>query len=281
VAFSRDPSTGEKLLYLDFLWNAQGEDVVSGRCPVHASAALQQAMPPLYSELVRTARQLEQLFGDVQDFEFTVQERRLYLLQTRDAKRTPWAALRIACDLVDEGLIDRDEAVQRLAGYDLQAIQSVRLAAPPGTRPLCSGTPASPGVAVGEIALTSSTAVAMAAAGRTPILVRTDVSPDDIAGLAVSAGVLTSLGGRTSHAAVVARQLNKVCVVGCQALLIDEDRHACRLGERWFHEGDFLSMDGLSGGVYPEKLPVVVEKPSAYLRQIEDWMTSRSEPARV
>ena len=281
VAFTRDPSSGEKLLYLDFLWNAQGEDVVSGRCPVHDSAALQQAMPALYRDLLRTATQLEQLFGDVQDFEFTVQEGRLYLLQSRDAKRTPWAALRTTCDLVREGLIDRERALQRLAGYDLAAIQSVRLAAAPELRPLCRGTPAGPGVAVGEIALSPESAVAMAAAGRTPILVRTDVSPDDISGLAVSGGVLTTLGGRTSHAAVVARQLNKVCVVGCQELLIDDGHQACRLGDRWFREGDFVSLDGHSGCVYPEKLPVVVEKPDEYLRQVESWSTTHSEPAVV
>ncbi|MGE5194114.1 MAG: pyruvate, phosphate dikinase [Deltaproteobacteria bacterium] len=279
VAFTRDPSTGEKLLYLDFLWNAQGEDVVSGRCPVHSSAALQQAMPPLYRELLRTSRQLEQLFGDVQDFEFTVQEGRLYLLQSRDAKRTPWAALRIACDLVGEGLIDPEQALHRLAGYDLQTIQSVRLASGAELVPLCRGTPASPGAAVGEIALNPAAAVAAASAGRTPILVRSDISPDDIAGLAVSAGVLTSLGGRTSHAAVVARQLNKVCIVGCQELLIDANRRGCRLGEQWFHEGDFVSLDGSSGCVYPGKLEVVMEKPNDCLRQVESWKGAHSEGA--
>ncbi len=271
VAFTRDPSTGQKELYLDFLWNAQGEDVVSGRCPVHDPAALQRTMPALYGELLRTARQLEQLFGDVQDFEFTVQEGRLYLLQARDAKRTPWAALRIACDLVREGLIDSQQALDRLAAYDLQTIQSVRLAQGAELVALCRGTPASPGAAVGEIVLTPSAAVAMASAGGTPILVRTDVSPDDIAGLAVSAGLLTSLGGRTSHAAVVARQLNKVCIVGCQQVVIDENRRGCRLGERWLHEGDFISLDGTSGCVYPGKLDVVVEKPTDCLRQVAGW----------
>jgi pyruvate,orthophosphate dikinase len=235
-------------------------------------------MPALYAELLRTARQLEQLFGDVQDFEFTVQERRLYLLQTRDAKRTPWAALRIACDLVREGLIDPQQALQRLAGYDLQTIQSVRLASGADVVPLCRGTPASPGAAVGEIVLTPSAAIDMASADRTPILVRTEISPDDIAGLAASAGVLTSLGGRTSHAAVVARLLNKVCIVGCQELLIDENRRGCRLGECRLREGDFVSLDGSSGCVYPGKLEVVAEKPNDYLRQVESWKAARPEP---
>jgi pyruvate, orthophosphate dikinase len=188
VAFTRDPATGENTLYLDFLWSAQGEDVVSGRYPVQDSGGLQGAMPELHRELRRTGRQLERLFRDVQDFEFTVQEGRLYLLQSRDAKRTPWAALRIACDLVKEGLIDEAAALERLGRYDLDSIQSVRLVPKGDCQPLCTGTPASPGVAVGEIALDPESAVAMASAGRTPVLVREDISPADIAGLAVAAG---------------------------------------------------------------------------------------------
>jgi pyruvate,orthophosphate dikinase len=274
VAFTRDPSTGEKRLYLDFLRNAQGEDVVSGRSAVQDPAALQQTMPALYTELLRMARQLEELFGDVQDFEFTVQEGRLYLLQARSAKRTPLAALKIACDLVREGVIEPQQALERLSGYDLERIQSVRLDAPPEAHPLCRGTPASPGAAVGEIALTPSAAAAMASAGRTPILVRTEISPDDIAGLAASAGVLTALGGRTSHAAVVARQLNKVCIVGCRELVIDQKR-GCRLGEQWFRDGEFISLDGQSGCVYPGKLEVVVERPAGYLQEFESWDASR------
>jgi pyruvate,orthophosphate dikinase len=183
VAFTRDPASGENRLYLDFLWNAQGEDVVSGRYPVQDSGALQNVMPELYRELRRTSKQLESLFRDAQDFEFTVEDGRFYLLQSRDAKRTPWAALRIACDLVKEGLIDEATALERVGQYDLDSIQLVRLASTVDSARLCSGTPASPGVAVGEIALDSGSAMAMASTGHTPVMVREDISPDDIAGL--------------------------------------------------------------------------------------------------
>jgi pyruvate,orthophosphate dikinase len=250
VAFTRDPATGENALYLDFLWNAQGEDVVSGRYPAQDPAGLQEAMPELFHELCRTGKQLEMLFRDAQDIEFTVQEGRLFLLQSRDAKRTPWAALRTTCDLVKEGLIDEATALKRLDPFDLDSIQSLRPVPKGDCRPLCSGTPAGPGVAVGEIALDSESAVAMAAAGRTPILVREDIAPADFAGLSASAGILTGRGGRTSHAAVVARQLNKVCIVGCRQLAIPASSRGCRLDDRWFSEGDCLSLDGHSGTVY-------------------------------
>jgi pyruvate,orthophosphate dikinase len=271
VAFTRDPATGENTLYLDFLWNAQGEDVVSGRYPAQDSGNLQGTSPELYHELRQTGRKLELLFRDVQDFEFAVEEGRLHLLQSRDAKRTPWAALRIACDLVKEGLIDEATALDRLAQYDLDLIHLVRLVPKGDCWPLCTGTPASPGVAVGEIALSPESAVAMASAGRTSVLVREDISPADIAGLAAAAGVLTSRGGRTSHAAVVARQLNKVCIVGCRQLTVPVGSRGCRLGNRWFKEGDCLSLDGHSGTVYEGKLEVVVEKPIPYLREVERW----------
>jgi pyruvate,orthophosphate dikinase len=271
VAFSRDPASGERRLYLDFAWNAPGEDVVSGRLAVRDFEVLKRAMPGVYGELRRVGRQLEELFRDAQDFEFTVQEGRLYLLQSRDGKRTPWAALRIACDLVKEGLIDEAVALQRLAMYDLQAIQSVHLAADNACQPLGEGIPASPGVAVGRIALDAPSAVAMAADGRPAILVRTDIATSDISGLAASAGMLTARGGRTSHAAVVARQLNKVCIVGCHDLFIPEGNQRCRLGQTWLAPGDALSLDGHSGRVYEGELDVVVSRPSEYLAEVERW----------
>jgi pyruvate,orthophosphate dikinase len=269
VAFTRDPMTGENRLFLDFLWNAQGEDVVSGRCPVQDSGGLQLASPDLYRALRQTSGQLERLFRDAQDFEFTVQEGRLYLLQSRNAKRTPWAALRIACELAREGLIDDATAIERLQDYDLNSIETARLAGSNAARPLCSGTPAGPGVAVGQIALDSESAVAMASADRIPILLREDISPDDITGLAAAAGVLTARGGCTSHAAVVARQLGKVCIVGCRELSVSLGKRGCRLGDRWLREGDYLSLDGHSGSVYEGKLAVVVEKPTQYLQEVE------------
>jgi pyruvate,orthophosphate dikinase len=274
VAFTRNPATGENTLYVDFIWNAQGEDVVSGRYPSQDSGDIQTALPELYGELRRTGQQLEALFLDVQDFEFTVQEGRLHLLQSRNAKRTPLAALRIACDLVKEGLINEATALERLSQYDVGSIQLVRLATG-DNQPLCTGIPASPGVAAGEIALDPPSAVAMAASGRTPVLVREDISPADITGLAAAAGVLSCHGGRTSHAAVVARQLNKVCIVGCQKLSISYDGRGCRLGDRWFKEGDPVSLDGHSGAVYSGKLAAVVERPSEYLLEVERWKAGR------
>ncbi|HEY7311454.1 MAG TPA: pyruvate, phosphate dikinase [Gemmataceae bacterium] len=283
VAFSRNPTTGENLLYLDYLANAQGEDVVSGRYPLQDSSSLQQTMPELYRQLRKIGRQLEKLFRDAQDFEFTVQEGHLHLLQSRRAKRTPWAALRIACELVQEGLIDEATALKHLADRDLDAIENVRLASP-SEPPLCTGVPASAGVAVGTIAFDSETAVRSAAAGQPALLLRTEIATTDIAGLAAAAGVLTSRGGRTSHAAVVARQLNKVCIVGCRELDIDTERRSCRLGSRWFHEGDMLTLDGQSGAVYAGRLDVVTEKPLIYLREINRWkalLAEKPAPARV
>ena len=271
VGFTRDPATGENALYLDFLWNAQGEDVVSGRCPVQGTASLQALNPALFQQLREVGQRLEALFHDAQDFEFTVQEGRLFLLQARNAKRTAWAALRIACDQVAEGLIDERTALQRLAGYDLAVIRSVRLAATEGCKLVGTGVPASPGVAVGEAVFEPEAAVALVAVGRTPILVRADISTADISGLAAAAGVLTTRGGRTSHAAVVARQLNKVCIVGCSDLEILGSQQACRLGGELIGSGALLSLDGNSGRVYAGRVEVVEERPVRLLEEVERW----------
>lgn len=282
VAFTRDPATGEKKLYLDFLWNAQGEDVVSGRYAVQSGSATRPLMAALKRQLRQIGDDLERLFGDVQDFEFTVEDGQLYLLQSRAAKRTPWAALRIACDLVQEGLIDATVALERLVEYDLNALRIIRLA-PEHDRPaLAVGVAASPGVAVGQIALDPQVAVDMARDGCHPILVRHDISTDDLAGLAASEGILTMLGGRTSHAAVVARQMNKVCIVGCRDLVIERDRR-CRIGGESFLERDFLSLDGHSGAVYSGKLEVVTERPDELLAVVDRWRQApdRADPSRI
>jgi len=277
VGFTRNPATGANDLYLDFLWNAQGEDVVAGRCPVQSAAGLQQTAPELYRQLRQVSRQLELLFRDTQDFEVTVQEGRLYLLQSRDAKRTAWAALRMVCEQVAERLIDEPTALQRLADLDLASIQSVRLAQADSCRPLGAGVPAGPGVAVGEVVFDPQAAIALAAAGRSPILVRADISPTDIAGLAASAGVLTAHGGRTAHAAVVARQLNKVCIVGCRDLMLSGAEPACRIGGQTIGAGVTLTLDGSSGRVYLGRLEVVVERPTQYLEEVERWRARRKE----
>ncbi len=271
VGFTRDPATGENSLYMDFLWNAQGEDVVSGRCPVHGTAGLPEVMPALYRQLQQAGRQLESLFGDAQDFEFTVQEGRLFFLQSRAAKRTAWAALRIAVDQVNEELIDEAAALDRLREFDLDSIRVIRLAAPNGLQPVGSGIAASPGVAVGEVVCDPQAAVAVAGAGRSPILVREDISTADIAGLAACAGVLTARGGRTSHAAVVARQLNKVCIVGCRGLAILENGRNFRLGNQVLDSGAALSLDGHTGHIYEGRLKVIEERPADLLEKVRLW----------
>lgn len=279
VAFTRDPATGEKELYLDFLWNAQGEDVVSGRQSVQFGPTSRRLLPALDRQLRQISTDLERLFRDAQDFEFTVQQGRLYLLQSRAAKLTPWAALRIECDLVQEGLIDERVALKRLADYDLDSLRMIRLASGPDRPALSVGVSASPGVAIGQIALDSQVAVALARRGCRPILVRHDISTDDLAGLAASEGILTSQGGRTSHAAVVARQMNKVCIVGCRDLVFERNRH-CRIGVESFSERDFLSLDGHSGAVYAGKLEVVAEKPVALLSIVNQWRQSEQRSDR-
>jgi pyruvate,orthophosphate dikinase len=271
VAFTRDPATGENKLYMDFLFNAQGEDVVSGRHSVQGPEELRRILPRVYREIHRIRKLLEIEFKDVQDFEFTVQNGELFMLQSRTAKRTPWAALRIAVDLVNEGIIDKKAGLEILKAYEVDKIERVRLASKKEIVPLSKATAASPGVAVGEIVLGPEEAQDKASEGLPVILVREDTSTSDIAGMAVSSGILTARGGRTSHAAVVARQLDKVCIVGCLDLLIDLDLGRCQVAGKTFNEGDYLSLDGNTGEIYEGKLEVVIEKPKKFLAEVEKW----------
>lgn len=280
VGFTRNPATGENALYVDFLFNAQGEDVVSGRHAVQDTARLPLVLPAVHADLIRIKDVLEREFRDMQDFEFTVESGCLYLLQVRRGKRTPWAALKIATDLVEEGLIGEGEALERLKAVDLDHIERVRLAGP-AEAPLAVATPAGTGVAVGAIALDPSRATELAAAGTPVILVRADIDTADVAGFAVADGILTATGGRTSHAAVVARQLGKVCLVGCATLTVDPAGRRCRIGEREFHEGDALSLDGDHGRVYAGRLPVTHERPSALLERVANWRAHTGPRAEV
>jgi len=271
VGFSRNPSTGEAEPWIDFLFDAQGEDVVSGRRSVHAHQALAEASPALWDELVAAARRIEAAFGDMQDFEFTIEQGRLYLLQARDGKRTVQAAARIALDLCDEGIIDADEAVRRIAGLDAAALQVFELVADDGNPPDPVGRAdsASSGVVSGEIALDAGRAADRHAAGVAVVLVRQDAETADIAALDHAAGLLTARGARTSHAAVVARQLGKVCLVGCSTLHIDLARRRIRIGEREFAEGESLTLDANTGLIYAGALRVRARVPHDLIARLE------------
>jgi len=270
VAFTRNPATGARELYLDFEFNSQGEDVVAGRSAAHGDGRLRRVLPAAWAQLEETAHALEALFRDVQDFEFTIQFGVLYLLQTRTAKRTPWAALRIAVDQVEEGLIRPEEALSRLANVKLDSIVRTRIANLE-SGPLARAQVAGMGVASGAIALDSEAAVRLANRNTRVILVRRDTETADIEGMVNATGVLTGAGGRTSHAAVVARQLGKVCLVACQGLTIDLNRRCCSIGGRTLHEGEFLTLDGNEGGIYPGQLEVVQERPERELARVADW----------
>ena len=248
VGFTRDPASGEDHLYVDFLLNAQGEDIVAGRHTAGDSEELIAAVPGLAHQLQQVRKRLEALFHDAQDFEFTVEDGTLWMLQTRSAKRTPLAALRIACDLVDEGLIDPNTAVQRLDGYDLDTIATARLDT--NVAPIGCGIPAGNGVASGRAALSVASARRLAGQGDPVVLIRGTATTDDIAGLAVCAGLVTTSGARTSHAAVVARQLGVVTVVGCRDMSIDTRGERVRFGEHEVAEGELITVDGDRGLVF-------------------------------
>ncbi len=270
VGFTRDPATGAPAAYLDFCFNGQGEDVVAGRHTISDRDRFARLLPGAHAALDAAGGTLERLFQDMQDFEFTVQEGRLYLLQTRRGQRTPAAALRIAVDMVAEGLIAPEQGLQRLADVDLAAVAHTTFAAPL-PEPVAEAVVAGTGVAVGPIALDAAAAAGFAAAGTPSILLRPATVTSDIEALAQSAGLLTAAGSRTSHAAVVARQLGKVCLVGCLGLDIDLVRRRCRLGGRGFAEGDAISLDGNAGRVYAGSLPVVVERPERELAIVAGW----------
>jgi len=251
VGFTRHPSTGEAAPWVDFLFNAQGEDVVSGRRSAQGHDQLAAAAPAVWQELLAATGQLEQAFGDMQDFEFTVENGRLWLLQTRAGKRTAQARARIALDLADEGLISAAEARRRTDGLDGEQLALQRVLTEDGdATPLAQAVSAAHGVAIGEIVLDEERARARQAAGAQVVLLRQDAETRDLAALDIAAGLLTARGARTSHAAVVARQLGKVCLVGCEQLAIDLPRRQVRLGGVELPEGELLTLDGGSGAIY-------------------------------
>ena len=254
VGFTRDPSTGEPRLWVDFLANAQGEDVVSGRRNAHGHATLAAVAPDAWQQLQAAARTLEQHFKDMQDFEFTVQDGVLHLLQTRAGKRTALAAARIALDLLDEGLIDNAEALQCTQAIDMDTLGTVRMVTGDdpdnAPEPLARANPACSGVVSGAIALDAQAVQRLVQQGLPAILVRQDAETSDIAAMQGAQGLLTQRGARTSHAAVVARQLGKTCLVGCTALHIDEAARTVRIGSQTLAENEPITLDGNDGSIY-------------------------------
>ena len=264
VGFTRNPATGEKVFFGEYLMNAQGEDVVSGvRTPL-AISELERAMPQVYEELRTITGRLEQHYRDVQDFEFTIQDGKLYMLQTRNGKRTGLAAVRFAIDMVKEGLITEEEAIFRVEPNQLYDFLVPRLVEKgEKIEVLATGLPASPGAAVGQIVFTAEEAVKLYAKGhyKSIILVRGETTPEDIAGMEVAAGILTSRGGMTSHAAVVTRGMGKCCVAGAGDCTVDQDKKELRVKGRTFKQGDWISLDGTTGRVIAGKLKTIDAQP--------------------
>ena len=270
VAFTRNPAIGTNELYFDFQFNAQGEDVVSGRQHLGDKDRLRIVLPAVWTRLNEIRHDLETLFREAEDFEFTVQAGVLFLLQTRRAKRTDWAALAIAVDMVDEGLLTPVEALAHLDGIALNAVVRTSFA-PPVPRTLAVAEVASMGVASGVVALDPAAVKRLSSAGTPAIFVRRETVTTDIEGMALAVGILTASGGRTSHAAVVARQLGKVCLVACPGLEINLDSRQCTIGGTVLKEGDFLSLDGNTGAVHLGCLTPVVERPERALAAIASW----------
>ncbi|MFA6156559.1 PEP/pyruvate-binding domain-containing protein [Mesorhizobium sp.] len=278
VGFTRNPSNGDPAPWVDFLFNAQGEDVVSGRRSAHGHGELAAAAPQVWAELVEATKRLERHFQDMQDFEFTVQDGQLYLLQTRTGKRTPQAAARIALDLLDEGLIDRHTALERTQGLDARSLAVRVVTAGDGKHlvPIASASSASSGVVCGEIALDEVRVRERKAAGCAVILVRRDAETRDISALDLADGLLTQRGARTSHAAVVARQLGKVCLVGCDALSVHETDATISIGDLSFREGDKITLDGNEGHVYAGITEVREQIPADLLARLDKLRESQA-----
>lgn len=273
VAFTRNPATGENKLYGEFLMNAQGEDVVAGVRTPQPIAQLKEVMPEVYEQFVDICKKLESHYRDMQDMEFTIEDKHFYMLQTRNGKRTAAAALKIACDLVDEGMITPQEAVCMIDPKQLDALlhpqfdeEALKVAIP-----VASALAASPGAACGRIVFTADDAVTWAKSGEKVVLVRLETSPEDIEGMNYAQGVLTVRGGMTSHAAVVARGMGTCCVSGCGVIKMDEANKKFELAGKVYHEGDWISLDGSTGNIYGEAIATVPASISGEFGRIMDW----------
>ncbi len=273
VAFTRNPATGEKKLFGEFLMNAQGEDVVAGVRTPQSIDQLAQVMPEAYQEFVEISTKLEKHYRDMQDMEFTIEDKKLYMLQTRNGKRTAAAALKIACDLVDEGMISEKEAVCMIDPKQLDALLHPQFEAKAlkAAKPVGQALAASPGAACGRVVFTAEDATAWAGRGEKVILVRLETSPEDIEGMHCSEGILTVRGGMTSHAAVVARGMGTCCVSGCGEIKMDEENKKFELAGRVYNEGDWISLDGSTGNIYGEAIPTVEASISGEFGRIMGW----------
>ena len=265
VAFTRNPATGEKGLFGEFLMNAQGEDVVAGVRTPMPIAQMQEVLPEVYEQFLGVCKTLENHYRDMQDMEFTIEDKKLYMLQTRNGKRTAAAAIKIACDLIDEGMISEQEALMQIDAKSLDMLLHPQFdaAALKKAKPIGKGIAASPGAAAGKIVFTAEDAAVRGKNGEKVILVRLETSPEDIEGMKYSQGILTVRGGQTSHAAVVARGMGTCCVSGCGDIKMDEENKCFALAGKAFHEGDELSLDGSTGYIYDCLIPTVPADPNS------------------
>ena len=277
VAFTRNPSTGEKKLYGEFLMNAQGEDVVAGIRTPHTISELGKIMPQAYNQILEIAEKLEKHNQDMQDLEFTIENGKLYMLQTRNGKRTAQAAIKIAVDLVDQGLCTKEEALLKVEPNQLDSLLHPQFepTALSKAKPVAKGLPASPGAACGRVYFNAEDAREAATKRNEPvILVRVETSPEDIEGMAISKGILTARGGMTSHAAVVARGMGRCCVSGCHTLHVDTDNKIAYFGDVKVNEGDYISIDGSTGRVYLDMLPTIDATLSGDFARFMEWADS-------
>ncbi len=271
VCFTRNPSTGDKGLYGEFLVNAQGEDVVAGiRTPRHLSE-MEQVLPEAYHELLATMKRLEDHYKDMQDLEFTIENGKLYMLQTRNGKRTAAAALKIASDLVDEGVIDKTEALRRIEPSQLDQLLHPAIDPNHSASPVVKGLPASPGAAVGSIVFDADTAASLGERGEAVVLVRYETTPDDIHGVLQAQGILTAHGGMTSHAAVVARGFGKPCVAGATTIKIDPVAKNLVIGDRTYTEGEVITLNGSTGEVFGEALELIPPRINEDFQRVVTW----------
>ncbi len=273
VAFTRNPSTGERKLYGEYLMNAQGEDVVAGIRTPQPIATLDRDMPEVYKQFADIANKLESHYRDMQDMEFTIERGKLFMLQTRNGKRTAAAAVKLAVDLVNEGMLTKEEAIMKVEPKQLDALLHPQFdsKAMKAANPIAKGLPASPGAACGQIYFTADDAVKAAKAGQKVLLLREETSPEDIEGMYAAQGILTARGGMTSHAAVVARGMGTCCVAGCSDAHIDEDTKTCKIAGKVYSEGEFMSLDGSTGNVYGQSLPTVEAEVSGDFATLMGW----------